>query len=169
MSKSLHTNPAVYNEEELVRKPIIYVILNGELKMSPGKAAAQAVHAVTAMVGTLGKELKFKYEHYERTVIVLEAENQQQILNLQEYLVGAGLYSAYYIDEGANEVGPYSITALAVEPFSVYDDTKRDIFNPFPLYAGEDNMKEVTQKYLRMVSRNYKVPSYVRKTLEWLD
>lgn len=122
--------------------PILYVILNGELRMSAGKAAAQAVHAAM-----LGKEWSKLFTYWnERSVIVLEARNTQQIKNLKEYLQKADVHSEYYIDEGVNEVETYSITALAVEPFLSSEEEKRKIFSSFPLYGSNkgifNNIKE---------------------------
>jgi len=110
--------------------PIVYVVLNGELNMSPGKAAAQAVHA-SSMLPSIGKFGKYLV----RTVITLEAKNTQQILNLHTYLKKASVPSDYYIDEGVNEVGAYSVTALAVGPMRMSDEEARAILKPFPLFG----------------------------------
>ena len=69
--------------------PILYVILNKELNMSAGKAAAQTAHAV-AMLGNFNNAF---IDFNKRTVIVLEAENEAQIRNLNEYLFNEGLSS----------------------------------------------------------------------------
>lgn len=112
--------------------PFIYVLLNGELKMSPGKAAAQAVHAV----GSLNRhhDIKGWSNRTQRTVIILEAESQQQIDNLELYLDELDIPAESYIDEGVNEISPYSVTALAVGPIAADDVEKRAIFKPFPLF-----------------------------------
>lgn len=109
--------------------PLVYVVLNGELRMSAGKAAAQSVQAVTMLKGAVkfGKRVK-------RTVIVLEAKNTQQLLSLNKYLEKLGVDSNYYIDEGVNEVDPYSVTALAVGPIHVDDLNTRGVLGAFPLY-----------------------------------
>lgn len=109
--------------------PIVYVVINGELKMSAGKAAAQAVHAAAMLKGINTKFGK----HVERTVIVLEAHNAQQILALHRYLNDAKVPNNYYIDEGHNEVLPFSITALAVGPIAA-DDPAREALRMFHLY-----------------------------------
>ena len=93
-----------------MKNPIMYVVLNGELKMSPGKAAAQAVHSAMLLNGNSKSDF---LSDYRRTVIVLEAKNAMQLQNLAIYLDGADIDSDYYIDEGVNEVDAYSITALA--------------------------------------------------------
>lgn len=113
-----------------MKNPIIYVVLNGELKMSPGKAAAQAVHA--AMMLNVKSKKDFLSD-YQRTVIVLEAKDAQQISNLSTYLFEADLDAEYYIDEGRNEVDAYSTTALAA--FVGDDEEKRKIFSDLPLFG----------------------------------
>ena len=55
-----------------MKNPIIYIVLNGELKMSPGKAAAQAVHSVMMLNNN------YFASNYKRTVVVLEAKNAEQ-------------------------------------------------------------------------------------------
>jgi peptidyl-tRNA hydrolase len=112
--------------------PFIYVLLNGSLKMSPGKAAAQAVHAVGALNRHYG--IRDWSDRTQRTVIILEAENQEQMDNLQEYLAELDVPTGSYIDEGVNEISPYSVTALAVGPIAADDIEKRAILKPFPLF-----------------------------------
>lgn len=119
--------------------PILYVILNGELNMSPGKAAAQAAHAAMMLKNSHKSEFT---GNYERSVIALAAKNTQQLLNLAEYLRRAGIGFEYYIDEGRNEVDAFSVTALAVAPIDGNDETKRRIFESFPLFGSDENEKD---------------------------
>lgn len=119
-----------------MKNPVIYIVLNGELKMSPGKAAAQAVHA--AMMLSLGSNSDFLSDR-KRTVIVLEAKNADQIRGIDEYLSDSNVDADYYIDEGKNEVDAYSITALAA--FAGDDLDKREIFESLPLYRGHVMVK----------------------------
>lgn len=109
--------------------PVIYVLLNGDLKMSAGKAAAQSVHAAAMLPGIA----KFG-KHVKRTVIVLEANNTQQIFSLRSYLKKAKVPCDFYIDEGHNEVEPYTVTALAVGPIAEDDLATREILRSFSLY-----------------------------------
>ena len=118
--------------------PILYVILNKELNMSAGKASAQAVHAAMMLENNYSGLFT---DSYKRTVIVLEAENGEQIKNLYVYLGEAGIFADYYIDEGVNEVSAYSVTAMAVEPIDSGDKEKRAIFEQFNLFSGENNDK----------------------------
>lgn len=122
-----------------MKNPIMYVVLNGELKMSPGKAAAQAVHSAMLLNGNSKSDF---LSDYRRTVIVLEAKNAMQLQNLAIYLDGADIDSDYYIDEGVNEVDAYSITALAA--FVGDNEGPRQVFEAFPLYNGHVTVKHVS-------------------------
>lgn len=148
---------------------IVYVLINGELDMSAGKAAAQAVHAAAMLknIGSFGKQV-------QRTVIILEAENTQQLLNLHLYLSRTGLESQYYIDEGVNEVDAYSITALAVGPIWSEDKEERELLASFPLFPSNKNAR--LNAYRSLKTYRWELvdglednsPWFLRKTLKWL-
>lgn len=154
-----------------MNNPIIYIILNGELEMSPGKAASQAAHAVMMLDN---KSLEDFISNYKRTVIVLEAKNSEQIRNLYVYLGDTELNNDYYIDEGKNEVDAYSITALAVGPIAYDDKENREIFESFPLFTGT-NESVITRRYLESQLEKYKESLYygdrvrkIKKVLKFL-
>jgi peptidyl-tRNA hydrolase len=151
-----------------MENPIIYVVLNKELNMSAGKAAAQAVHASLM----LKNNVSLFAEHPKRTVIVLEADNESQIRNLSEYLNIAGIANKYYIDEGVNEVGAYSITALAVEAIYYQDEKTREMFASFKLFGSKPDLAHTAWSTLSEVINSgdgyYGVPWYVRRTLGWI-
>lgn len=123
---------------EKEENPVLYVVLNGELGMSPGKASAQAVHAAMLLEGNYPGLF---VSGYKRTVVVLEAENGETLKNLLEYLQGAGIFAAYYIDEATEKGKPYQVTSLAVEPIPHDDEEKRSIFKDFPLFRGYVEIK----------------------------
>lgn len=130
-----------------MNNPILYIVLNGELKMSPGKAAAQAVHS--AMLLSQHSREDF-VNVFRRTVIVLEAKNAEQIKNLAWYLGEAGVDSDYYIDEGVNEVDAYSITALAA--FVGDEEELRKVFEAFPLYGHSKSRK--VEEAIKLIDDN---------------
>lgn len=119
-----------------MNNPIIYIILNGSLNMSAGKAAAQAAHAIAALQKYNGID-DFTIET-KRTILVLEAKDKNQIDNLERYLAEMGIPVASYIDEGVNEVDAYSTTALAAGPIDSENKDCRGVFVDFPLYNGPD-------------------------------
>lgn len=116
--------------------PYVYILLNGELKMSGGKAAAQTAHALANLQRYHGDRLDVFNGSTRRTVIVLEAKNQQQMDNLRYYLEELDVPVADYVDEGVNEVTPYSLTAMAVGPVEWNDYVTRETLAPFPLYTS---------------------------------
>lgn len=118
--------------------PVLYIVLNGELEMSPGKGAAQAVHAAMLLEGNYPGLF---VSNYKRTVVVLEAENGETLKNLMEYCQGAEIFAAYYIDEVSEKGKPYQVTALAVEPIDHDDEEKRSVFENFPLFGGYITVK----------------------------
>lgn len=124
-----------------MKNPLIYIVLNRELKMSPGKAAAQTAHAMAQLHAIYGLH-KFS-EEVKRTVVVLEAKNQLQMDNLETYLMSLSIPCASYIDEGVNEVDAYSVTALAAGPFEAEDTESRSMFSSFDLYQGCITVKKV--------------------------
>lgn len=111
-------------------KRIIYVFLNENLHMSPGKAAAQAAHATTLVD-------KVDWETADdRAIVVLGAMNGQHINNIQEYFAERGVATYKVIDE-MTDAGPHQITALATEPFED-TETVREKFSNYELYANKD-------------------------------
>lgn len=150
-------------EEE---NPVLYVVLNGSLGMSSGKAAAQAVHAAMLLEGNYPGLF---VSAYKRTVVVLEAKDGETIKNLLEYLQGAGIFAAYYIDEVV-EGEPYQVTALAVEPIAYDDEEKRSIFSDFDLFGKSKDAKNIWLMLSNYINNNegyFGVPWYVRKTVKW--
>ena len=155
-----------------MKNPRIYVVLNGELEMSPGKAAAQSVHSVMLLNGNSKEDF---VSDYLRTVIVVEAKNAEQIKNLAVYLDQAGIDTDYYIDEGVNEVDAYSVTALAA--FVGDDEEAYKKFEAFELFSGKKkytNYEQEAHGALLEVMWQYRNgledsnPWYVKKTLKWL-
>lgn len=97
-------------------KPVIYVVVNKSLDMTPGKIAAQVGHAVAQCMAEFGKP--YWTAHHQRWLIVLEAENKEQIDNLHQYLYDRGVTRVErVIDEGVNEITPFSTTALGIGPY----------------------------------------------------
>ncbi len=119
--------------EKSISNPVLYVILNKQLNMSPGKAAAQTAQVVMML------EDKYRdifMSNYRRTVIVLEADGFEQLHGITDYLYDAGIEHDYYVDEGVNEMAPFSTTALVVEPIDRDDTEKREIFAGLNLYGS---------------------------------
>lgn len=109
-----------------MKQPTIYIFINKSLKMNAGKVAAQASHAA-ALVSPGAKWKGYP----ERTIIVKECKNAEQITNIQKYLTERKIKSFLVIDEIVAGV-PYQITALGVE---VMEREKGwDLFFPLDLF-----------------------------------
>lgn len=137
-----------------MNNPVMYVVINGSLEMSPGKAAAQAVHA--AMLLSMKSKIDF-VSSYKRTVIVLEAKDATQIQNLCTYLDEADVDTDYYIDEGMNEVDAFSTTALAA--YVGNDEELRSIFEQLPPYFGHATVRQKDR--FGFTKRKIKVPANI--------
>lgn len=118
-----------YKEE-----PFCYVFLNKSLKMSVGKASAQTAHAILQLMYKTESNNIEKWSLHRRTVIVLEARDDAHMRNIKDYLDERGLTASMVIDEGVNEIPPFSITAMAVELVNKNDDRIKEIFQEFKLY-----------------------------------
>lgn len=115
--------------------PVIYVFLNKKLNMSIGKAAAQASHATALSVINSPQELKNKWEDANhRTIIILEARDEQHMSNIKEYLDERGYRLLSVIDEGANEVEPQTLTALSTQILDKESSMVQDVFRQFKLF-----------------------------------
>lgn len=130
-----------------MKNPTMYVFVNKACKMSPGKMAAQVAHAQEELffeIFKYGDEEK-KKEYLEilnqnpRTVIVLEAENEETLYNINAYLESCKLTSGIYVDEkGDNYL--LKPTAMAVEYVDKTDPRIEIIFQNFPLYEYVDEI-----------------------------
>ena len=119
-----------------MNRPVIYVFLNKSLQMSVGKASAQAVHAaMMANVDIIDDTQRGEWKKaVHKTVIVLEARDEQHMRNIASYLVERAYAVHYIIDEGVNEILPHTVTAMAT---TILDKDSEDVekaFSSFSLY-----------------------------------
>ncbi|MFB6491415.1 MAG: peptidyl-tRNA hydrolase Pth2 [Thermoproteus sp. AZ2] len=96
------------------------IVLRGDLKMSCGKAAAQAAHA--AVECTL-KALKGKWREWAeewlaegQKKVVLAAGSLEELEELRRRAEAAGLPAEIIQDAGLTELPPGTVTALCVGP-----------------------------------------------------
>ena len=90
-----------------------YVIIPKKPKMSPGKKIAQACHASFLALGKETAEAIAEWAQEGMPVIVLEAEDIKQMMNISLYCDHWDIKQHTYIDEGKTEVKPFTPTALA--------------------------------------------------------
>lgn len=126
------------NENET--HPVMYIFINKELGMSPGKMAAQAAHAACCAQRVSDDKLVddwYKYGFY--TKLVMEARDAQHLAEIEKYLSERGIKSVPIIDEGYTEIPKHSRTALGVEV--VDKKVHGPIFQEFSLFKPELNIK----------------------------
>ncbi len=116
--------------------PVIYVFLNKSLGMTVGKAAAQTAHAVTRSMILLNDE-KHRQKWLaspHQTVIVLEARDEAHMRSIRDYLAERDIPLAEVIDEGVNEIDPFSWTAMATRIMNKDHIKTKMTLGAFPLY-----------------------------------
>jgi len=95
------------------------IILRADLKMSPGKAAAQASHAaVSAAEKARRNHPRWWKEWFEsgQRKVVLKTSSKDELLNLEKKAKDLGLPTALISDMGLTELEPGTITALGIGP-----------------------------------------------------
>ena len=103
--------------ESIEKKYVMYIIINGGLKMQKGKIASQvghAVHKITQHCVINKLELWQNYIYNKCPKIVLKTENQEQLLEIIENT--KHIYKSYIIDEGKTQIPPNSLTAIGYIP-----------------------------------------------------
>lgn len=119
--------------------PVMYLFVNKGLGMSPGKMAAQVAHAAClAQRGSNPEMVEDWYKFGFYTKLVMQADDEQHLTNIQKYLTDRNIKTFLIIDEGRTEIKKHSITALGVE---VIDKNQLgEIFKEFDLYKPEINI-----------------------------
>jgi peptidyl-tRNA hydrolase len=123
---------------EVVEKrenPVVYIFLNKSLGMSVGKAAAQASHAAMFAGMQSSQHMQSLWATSpHKTIIVLEARNEEHIRNIETYLDQRGFSANMIVDEGVNEIDPHTITALSSQILDKDNDDVKLTFSSFDLY-----------------------------------
>ncbi len=99
------------------------IVLRSDIKMSKGKAAAQAAHAAVEAVLLIidsANATWHKWLHDWRREgqkkVVLRADSEQELLKLFEEAQRLGLPASLIRDAGLTELPPGTLTAIAVGP-----------------------------------------------------
>lgn len=115
--------------------PVMYIIANRGLKMSPGKLAAQVAHAAVEAFRLSESHMIQKWDrgkHY--TKIVLSADDEQALSNMEHYLRDRGFKVVPIIDEGRTEIKAFTRTALGVAIVDKDDLHTMETFSSFKTY-----------------------------------
>lgn len=94
------------------------IVVNEALKLPRGKLAAQVAHAsVASLLGTNGEQQKRWFE-VGMPKMVLAGENEEEITELYQMAVDAGIPAHIIKDAGRTVVAPGTITCVGLGPAS---------------------------------------------------
>ena len=92
------------------------VVLRGDIKMSCGKAAAQACHASVSAVLKSDSRTVRRWELAGQKKVMLKAKSAQELLEMKKKCGKMKLACALITDAGRTELAPGTITALGIGP-----------------------------------------------------
>lgn len=95
------------------------LVLRADLKMSPGKAAAQASHAAVSSAEEARKRNPSWWTRWieeGQCKIVLKVNSEAELLSLEKKAKDLGLPIALISDAGLTELEPGTVTALGIGP-----------------------------------------------------
>lgn len=113
-------------------EPVMYILVNKSLKMSPGKLAAQCSHAAIKAYLLSDTLMQKKWDEGSFTKIILGAKNKEQLSLARGRLLIHNINSFTVVDEGRTEIEPGQETALGVEILD--KDKVAPLLRDFSLY-----------------------------------
>lgn len=126
-----------------MKSPVMYLIANKGLEMSPGKLAAQVAHAAVRSALDLPEIAAAVWLESGETKIVLEARDTEHLLLSQKYIEARGFKTFLVIDEGRTEVPALSATVLGVELVDKAEDKVKATFETFKTYKPSLQLVDV--------------------------
>ncbi len=97
-----------------------YIIFRKDLKLSPGKIAAQAGHAVQLALETIWRKQEYEWAHQWKTgsytKIVLQVKDKTELHSLADSLDADNRQYSWVIDHGRTEIEPGTVTCMALQP-----------------------------------------------------
>lgn len=117
--------------------PTMYIFLNQGLRMSTGKAAAQAAHAAVEAYRITPADsnvlrLWHRSGHYKK--VVLTGKNTDDMNAIYNYLTDRDIGCVHIYDEGRTEIEPLSFTAIGCEIVDKCHLHYAGVFSIFELY-----------------------------------
>ena len=97
----------------------LVIVIRDDLKMTPGKLAAQVAHAaVSCALEAKAKKAKWFSEWYRegQRKVVLRVADVEELRSLKELAARAGLPVALISDAGLTELPPNTTTCLGIGP-----------------------------------------------------
>ncbi|KYH39842.1 MAG: peptidyl-tRNA hydrolase [Candidatus Bathyarchaeota archaeon B26-2] len=95
------------------------IVLRADLKMSAGKAAAQACHAAVAAAESARKEHKDWWTGWMREgqrKIVVKVESEEDLLKIELEAKALGIPTSLITDRGLTELEPGTRTSVGIGP-----------------------------------------------------
>ena len=95
------------------------IVVRADLKMSKGKAAAQAAHAaVNCAFASKKKDSKTfdKWMDSGQRKVVLKVQDERQLFEIKAMADAAGLINSIITDAGRTEIAPGSVTCIGIGP-----------------------------------------------------
>jgi PTH2 family peptidyl-tRNA hydrolase len=95
------------------------IVFRSDLKLSKGKAAAQAGHAAVSAAEEARKHRKNWWEAWlneGQCKVVLKVKSEKELLALEKQAKEMALPCALIIDRGLTEIPPGTITCLGIGP-----------------------------------------------------
>jgi PTH2 family peptidyl-tRNA hydrolase len=95
------------------------IVVRADLKMSKGKAAAQAAHAaVNCAFASKKKDSKTfdKWMDSGQRKVVLKVQDEKQLFEIKAMADAAGLINSIITDAGRTEIAPGSVTCIGIGP-----------------------------------------------------
>lgn len=117
-------------------KPVMYIIANKGLNMSPGKLAAQVAHAAIGAFTESDPAMVDEWMNAGHAKIVLEARDTEHMQLAERFITSKGIQSFPIIDEGRTEIAPHSFTALASIVVDKSDENVKSAFEDFKTYKA---------------------------------
>lgn len=92
------------------------IILRRDLKLSAGKAAAQASHASVEAYKKADEESRNEWESIGQKKVVLRVESEKELLDIFMQAKRGKLPCALIKDAGHTQIAPGTITAVSIGP-----------------------------------------------------
>lgn len=131
-----------------MKNPVMYIVVNKGLGMSPGKMAAQVGHAVGRAFRDFTDGISFEdgdgnildqYFAKGETKIVLEARDTEHLTVVERYINAKDILTYPVIDEGRTEVPAHSFTCFASEIVDKADEATQLAFGDLKTFKVDVN------------------------------
>ncbi len=92
------------------------ILVRKDLKLPPGKMAAQVAHASVESAHRAEKQMFAQWRQHGMGKIVLKVENLKELIDFEQFAKDAGLPCALITDAGHTVIAPGTVTCLGIGP-----------------------------------------------------